>query len=451
VRSPHSGSLVGRVASVGSAEVDRAVAAARSFRCELTRHERSRILELARTTIENDAESWARLITAETGLCIRETRYEVSRVLDVLRFAAIECLHDDGSVFSCDVSSTPKARKVFTMREPLACAAAITPFNHPLNQVAHKVAPAIAAGTPLVLKPSEKTPLVAFRFTELLYTLGLPGPMLSTLLGPTADVSEFLVRHEGVEAISFTGSTAVGRRIASTAGYKKLALELGGNSELIVCDDADLPLAARLAAEGAFRNSGQRCTAVKRILVFPGVLDEFTRLLVRVASEYISGDPSDEAVRVGTVIDEAAAIHLEQMIQSAVAGGARLLSGGTRRGALLAPTVLSDVPRTAEIACKEAFGPIAKIIPVQDLEDAIGVCNASQYGLATSVVTRSIEAAVEVVKRVRTGTVNVNEVPGYRLESTPFGGVKDSGLGVKEGVVELTRWYTSVKTFSLPW
>jgi aldehyde dehydrogenase (NAD+) len=172
---------------------------------------------------------------------------------------------------------------------------------------------------------------------------------------------------------------------------------------------------------------------------------------VRVASEYISGDPSDEAVRVGTVIDEAAAIHLEQMIQSAVAGGARLLSGGTRRGALLAPTVLSDVPRTAEIACKEAFGPIAKIIPVQDLEDAIGVCNASQYGLATSVVTRSIEAAVEVVKRVRTGTVNVNEVPGYRLESTPFGGVKDSGLGVKEGVVELTRWYTSVKTFSLPW
>lgn len=215
----------------------------------------------------------------------------------MLRFAAMETLRDDGQIFSCDISAQGKPRKIFTTREPLRCAVAITPFNHPLNQVAHKLGPAIAAGTPIILKPSEKTPLVALKFAELLYAAGLPGPMLSVLLGPTADVAEVLVKHPDVDVVAFTGSVPVGKRIAATAGYKKLVLELGGNDPLIVLDDADLDLAVTLAAEGSYRNSGQRCTAVKRILVQDGIAPEFTRRLVEKTREYVCGNPLDEATR----------------------------------------------------------------------------------------------------------------------------------------------------------
>src|SRR5262249_27469203 len=266
--------------------------------------QRAQILDRSREAIEARREEFARLITGESGLAIREARYEVGRALDVLRFAAQGALRDDGEIFSADVSPQGQARKIFTVREPFRCAVAITPFNHPLNQVAHKVGPAIAAGTPLILKPSEKTPLAALKFAELLYAAGLPGPMLSVLLGPTNEVAEPLVQHPEVELVAFTGSVSVGKRIAATAGYKKLVLELGGNDPLIVLDDADPDLAVTLAAEGCYRNSGQRCTAVKRILVQDGIAPEFTRRLVAKTKEYICGDPLDEATKVGTVIDE---------------------------------------------------------------------------------------------------------------------------------------------------
>ena len=281
VRSPFSGAVAGTVATVARAEADEALAAALSFRATPSRHQRSEILDRARLTLEARREDFARTITSESGLALREARYEVGRTLDVLKFAAMEALRDDGQIFSCDISAQGKARKIFTTREPLRCAVAITPFNHPLNQVAHKVAPAIAAGTPMVLKPSEKTPLVALRFAELLCECGLPGPMLSVLLGPTHEVAEHLVRHPDVDVVAFTGSVPVGKRIAATAGYKKLVLELGGNDPLIVLDDADLDLAVSLAAEGSYRNSGQRCTAVKRILVQRGILAAFTEQIGR--------------------------------------------------------------------------------------------------------------------------------------------------------------------------
>ena len=253
-------------------------------------------------------------------------------------------LRDDGQIYSSDISPQGKARKIFTLREPLRCAVAITPFNHPLNQVAHKVAPAIAAGTPLVLKPSEKTPLTAFKFAELLYAAGLPGPMLSVLVGPTSEVAEPLAAHPEVDLVAFTGSVAVGKKIALTAGYKKLVLELGGNDPLIVLNDAEMDLAVLLAAEGSYRNSGQRCTAVKRILVEEGVADEFTKRLVEKTKEYTCGDPTDEKTRVGTVIDEASARQLESVLREAVAGGARILAGGGVRGAFVEPTVIAEVP-----------------------------------------------------------------------------------------------------------
>lgn len=451
VRNPYNRAISGMVGLATRGDADRAVAAALAFTATPTRHERSMILERAGRLLEGRREEFAQIMTSEAGLCLRETRYEVGRALDVLRFSSMEALRDDGQIFSCDISAQGKARKIFTTREPLSLVLAITPFNHPLNQVAHKVAPAVAAGAPMILKPSEKTPLTALKFAELLHEAGLPGPMLSVLLGPTAEVAEHLVKHPQVDLVSFTGSVAVGKRIAATAGYKKVLLELGGNDPLIVLKDADMDLAVLLAAEGSFRNSGQRCTAVKRILVEEPILEEFTRRFVAKAAEYKSGDPADPETRVGTVIDEASAAHLERVVEDAVSKGARLLLGGKRSGALLEPTVIADVPRDAEMVVCESFGPLAPIIAVKDFEDAIQLANSTQYGLSSGVVTTNLNSALQAARRLKAGTVNINEVPGFRIESSPFGGVKDSGLGIKEGVVEAMKFMTYVKTFSLPW
>ena len=451
VKNPYSGQVVGTVPSLGREEVEKAVLSARAAPANLSRYERHSILARARSLLDDRAQEFARLITSESGLALRDTTYEVGRASDVLRFASMEALRDDGQIFSCDVSPQGKARKIFTLREPHALVVAITPFNHPLNQVVHKVAPAVAAGAPVILKPSERTPLSAIRCAELLFEAGLPRELLSVLLGPTSEVAEALVRHPQVEVVSFTGSVDVGKRIASIAGYKKLALELGGNCPLIVLEDADLDLAARLAAEGSFKNSGQRCTAVNRILVEEKVLEEFTGRLLERAREYRSGDPMDPETRVGTVISEESAVRLEGLVRKAVQDGARVLSGGTRRGALLSPTVLANVKRESEIVARESFGPLAPIVSVRDLEDAIALANSTEHGLSAGVVTRSMEKAILAVKTVRAGTVNINEVPGFRTESSPFGGVKDSGLGVKEGVIEAIKWMTYVKTFSIPW
>jgi aldehyde dehydrogenase (NAD+) len=451
VHSPFDRRLAGRVALASRADTEAAIHAALAAGEPLTRYRRSEVLDRARHLLEERREEFARLILSEAGLCLRETRYEVGRACDVLRFAAIEALRDDGQIFSCDVSPQGKARKIFTLREPLGLAVAITPFNHPLNQVAHKLAPAIAAGTPMILKPSEKTPLTALRFAELLYEAGLPPWMLSVLLGPTDEVAVPLVQDSRVNLVTFTGSVAVGKRIASSAGYKRVVLELGGNDPLIVLEDADLDLAAYLAAEGSFRNSGQRCTAVKRILVQESILPAFLERFVAKAREYRCGDPADPETRVGTVIDEASAIHLETVVQNAVAAGARVLLGGGRKGALLEPTVIDNVPRDAEMVVCESFGPLAPVMGVRDLVDAIQLANSTAYGLSSGVVTNNLQWALKAVKGLRAGTVNINEVPGYRLENSPFGGIKDSGLGIKEGVIEAIKCMTFLKTFSLPW
>lgn len=451
VRDPYSGDVVGTVREASAGDLERAVSQALRGGTVLTRHDRAEILERARDLLESRAGEFAELIRRESGLCQRETSYEVGRAADVLRFSAREALRDDGEIFSCDVTAAGKKRKIFTLREPVPLVGAITPFNHPLNQVAHKLGPAIAADAPVILKPSERTPLTALRFTELLLEAGLPPERLSTLVGPVPTLVEPLVRHESISLISFTGSVGVGKLIARRAGYKKLCLELGGNSPLIVLEDAPLELAVELAAEGCFRNSGQRCTAVKRVLVHEKVLEAFTEKFVERAREYTCGDPANPATRVGTVIDEAAAIELERRIEEARKMGARVLLGGGRSGALLEPTVLDRVPRDAPMVVEESFGPLAPILGVRDLDDAIELANSTAYGLSAGIVTENLPAALRAVRELRTGTVNVNEVPGYRLESTPFGGIGDSGLGVKEGVIEAVRFLTTIKTFSLPW
>ena len=451
VYNPYNGEVAGTVANLGKAETIEAIETALQGGETLSRYQRYEILDKARRMLLERAEEFSSLITAESGLCLKETSYEVGRGHDVLQFSAMEALKDDGEIFSCDVSPHGKSRKIFTLREPHKLVAAITPFNHPLNQVLHKIAPAIACGAATILKPSSKTPLVAVKITELLYEAGLPGWMLSVLVGPSSEVADTLVTDPRVEVVSFTGGEVVGKMISERAGYKKLVLELGGNSPLIIMEDADLDLAINLAAEGCFRNSGQRCTAVKRLLVHEAILETFTERFVEEAGKYNYGDPSDPDTRIGTVIDEEAAIYLEKVVNDAVALGARVLLGGTREGALMTPTVIADVPRDAEMVVKESFGPLAPIMSVSDIEDAISLANATAYGLSSGIVTRDMDRAIRAVKGIQTGTVNINQVPGYRIECSPFGGVKDSGLGVKEGVIEAMKGMTYVKTFSMPW
>jgi aldehyde dehydrogenase (NAD+) len=313
------------------------------------------------------------------------------------------------------------------------------------------VAPAIAAGAPILLKPSEKTPLTAIKFAEVLYDAGLPGWMLSAFVGDIDEVVTPMITHDDVELVSFTGSVEIGKLIARTAGYKRLCLELGGNSPLIILDDADLDLAVKLAAEGSFRNSGQRCTAVKRILVQDGIRSEFTRRFVETAKEYISGDPRNPDTRVGTVIDEAAARTLEERVLKSVSDGAEVLLGGKRQGALMEPTVIANVPRDTRMVAEESFGPLAPIIGIKDLDDAIAYYNGGRFGLSSGIVTNDMQAAFKAAKELRTGSTNINEVPGYRIESSPFGGIKDSGLGIKEGVIESIKYMSNVKTFSFSW
>jgi aldehyde dehydrogenase (NAD+) len=451
VCSPYDNRLVGTVKLANGSHVQQAIEAALKGGHKLSRYERYAILEKARQLLVERKEEFAQLISAESGLAIREARYEIGRGHDVLLFAGIESLKDDGQIFSCDISPAGKARKIFTLREPLSLAVCITPFNHPLNQVLHKVAPALAVGTPVILKPSEKTPLTAVKFVELLYEAGLPHYMLSVLLGPTEEVAEPLVKDPRVEIVSFTGSIAVGKHIVSVAGYKKVILELGGNDPLIIMEDADLDKAVFLAAEGSFRNSGQRCTAVKRILVHEKIKEAFVQKFIGKSKEYTCGDPADEETMVGTVIDEASAIYLESVVKKAVDQGAKVLLGGRRKGALLEPTVIVDVPRNADMVMHESFGPLAPIMTFKDIDDAISLSNSTTYGLSSGIVTNNMEYALRFVKELKVGTVNINEVPGYRIESSPFGGIKDSGLGIKEGVIEAMKCFTFVKTFSMPW
>ncbi len=448
---PYSGELCGTVSMIGPEQVESMVQKTLKGGAPLSRYQRYEILNNARDLLKARAEEFANLIRIESGLCMKETNYEVGRAQDVLQFAAMEAIKDDGQIYSCDITPNGKSRKIFTLREPLRLVFGITPFNHPLNQVAHKIAPAIASGAPIVLKPSEKTPLTALKFAELLYEAGLPGWMLSVFVGPINSVVEPLIKDERVELVSFTGGTAVGKRIASIAGYKKICLELGGNSPLIIMDDADLDLALSLATEGCFRNSGQRCTAVKRLLVHESVANEFTNAFVERSKAYKIGDPADANTVVGTVIDEQSAMTLERRVKDAVKEGAEVLLGGNRHGAQMEPTVIAKVPRTTEMVCKESFGPLAPIMTIRDLDDAIALANDSSFGLSSGIVTSNLDNALKAVKGIRSGTVNVNQVPGYRIELSPFGGIKDSGLGIKEGVQEAMKYMTTTKTFSLPW
>jgi len=452
VHNPYTRAVVGTVPKATVEDVRRAFAIAKDYRSKLTRFQRYEIMHKAAALIRGRTDEISDLITAESGLSKKDTLYEVGRACDVFVFAGNAALQDDGQVFSCDLTPHGKSRKVYTLREPLLGAiSAITPFNHPLNQVAHKVAPSIATNNRMVLKPTEKTPLTAILLADILYEAGLPPPMLSVVTGDPREIADEMLTNPDVDLVTFTGGVPVGKYIAAKAVYKRQVLELGGNDPIIVMEDADLDEAAALAAAGSYKNSGQRCTAVKRMLVQENVADAFVERLVARTKAWTYGDPADPRIEMGTVIDEAAARNFEAKVDDAVAGGAKLLVGNVRDGALYSPTVVDHVRPDMNVVRTETFGPVSPVIRFKDIDDAIRIANGTAYGLSSAVCTNRLDYITRFVSELNVGTVNVREVPGYRLELTPFGGIKDSGLGYKEGVQEAMKSFTNVKTYSLPW
>jgi putative phosphonoacetaldehyde dehydrogenase len=451
VFNPYTEEVIGTVPKATVEDVRRAFATAAAFRSPLTRYERSQVLRRTADAIAQRREEIADLITAECGLSKKDSLYETGRSFDVFNLASQMTMIDDGQIFSCDISPQGKKRRIYTQRDPVKAISAITPFNHPLNQVAHKVAPSIATNNKMVLKPSEKTPLTALLLADILYEAGLPPQMFSVVTGDPAEIGLELITNPNVEVVTFTGGVSVGKWIAANAGYRRMVLELGGNDPLIVMEDADLEKASDLAVAGSYKNSGQRCTAVKRILVQESVVDRFTELLVEKTKKVTYGDPMDPATDMGTVIDADAAELMERRVNDAVAGGARLLWGNKRNGALYSPTVVDRVRPEMELVRIETFGPVSPVIRFRDIDEAIGISNSTAYGLSSGVCTNRLDWITRFVSELEVGTVNVWEVPGYRIESSPFGGVKDSGLGIKEGVIEAMKSFTNVKTYSLPW
>ncbi|MEM8632790.1 MAG: phosphonoacetaldehyde dehydrogenase [Pseudomonadota bacterium] len=455
VRYPYDNRVVGTVPAGTAAHAREAFEIAASYTPKLTRYERQCILLTAADLIVGRREELAELITLELGISLADSRYEVGRAFDVYTLAGQLCLQDDGEIFSCDLTPHGKARKIFTTREPLSAISAITPFNHPLNMISHKIAPAIATNNCVVAKPTELTPMTALVLADILYEAGLPPEMLSVVTGWPADIGDEMITNAHAELVTFTGGVPVGKLIASKAGYRRQVLELGGNDPLIICDDLsdeDLAKAAELAVLGATKNSGQRCTAVKRILCQDSVADRFVPLVLERAKKIRFGDPMAGTTELGTVVHAEAAELFDRRVTMAAEAGAEVLYHPGREGAVLPPIVVDRVPHTSELVMEETFGPVIPVIRVPDDDTQVmEISNGTAFGLSSGVCTNDFRRMQAYIAGLRVGTVNIWEVPGYRIEMSPFGGIKDSGNGYKEGVIEAMKSFTNVKTFSLPW
>ena len=431
VHNPFNGEKVGSVPRASSSQVENAMRIAQEFKPKLTRYERQQILSKTAEILVSRREEISDLITAESGLSKKDSLYEVGRAFDVFSLTGQLCILDDGQIFSCDLTPHGQKRKIFTQREPLqGVISAITPFNHPLNMVAHKIAPSIATNNRMVCKPTEKTPLTALLLADVLYEAGMPPEMFQVITGYPQDIGDAMITHPNIDLITFTGSVSVGKYIA---------------------EDADLERASTRAVAGATKNSGQRCTAVKRILAIESIADELVEKIVQKASKLNCSDPSNPQTDVGTVIDEASAMLFERRVEDAVSKGAKKLYGKQREGALFHPTVVDHVPWDCELVMEETFGPAIPVIRIKDIDDAIRVANGTNFGLSSGVCSNRFDYITRFINELNHGTVNIWEVPGYRIEMSPFGGIKDSGLGYKEGVIEAMKSFTNLKTFSMPW
>src|SRR6476646_9493758 len=421
---PYSGEVVGRAPKSGAADARQAVAAAsRALESPLPAHERAAILDRVASLLRERREDLARTICAEAGKPIKTARVEASRAVSTYTLA--------GDVVPMDASEAGEGKIAFTLRRPVGVIGAISPFNFPCNLVAHKLAPALAAGCPVVLKPASQTPLSALLLAELEQEAGLPDGWLTVLVGPSAEIGDVLVEDERVRMITFTGSSGVGWGIAERAAKKRVRLELGNSTPVIVAADADVELAATKLAANAFSFAGQSCISVQRIYVERPVLDDFLERFLPKVEALVVGDPADEATDGGPVIDADARTRIAEWVEEAQAAGAKLLAGSTDADPLGA-IVLAEAPESARVVCDEVFGPVCVVNAVDSLEDAYARANGTDYGLQAGIFTGSIATALTAAQALEFGGVTVNEAPTFRADQMPYGGVKGSG-NTKEG------------------
>jgi acyl-CoA reductase-like NAD-dependent aldehyde dehydrogenase len=436
VTNKYSGEVFATLPQARREEVDAAIAAAHRaapVMAAMPAHQRAAILARAAALIQERHEDFARTIATEAGKALKFARIEVDRGVSTFTVAAEEAKRIHGETLPLDAVQAGEGYFGFYLRRPLGVVVAITPFNFPLNLVAHKVAPALAAGNTLVLKPASTTPVTALKLCQVLEEAGLPAGAINLIVGPGGTIGEWLVTDPRVAKITLTGSKAVGKRITEMAGIKKVTLELGNTSPVIIAPDADLAFAATRCAIGAYYNSGQVCISVQRIYAQRPAFDPFKDLFVKATQRMVVGDPLDERVDVGPMIDEHEAQRAESWIKEAQAGGAHILAGGTRKGSVLQPTALTAVTSSMKVVAEEVFAPVASVIACDDFEQALEQANASEYGLQAAVFTRDIDRVLHAIRRLDFGGVIINDSPAFRTDHMPYGGNRQSGLG-REGV-----------------
>jgi acyl-CoA reductase-like NAD-dependent aldehyde dehydrogenase len=442
VRSPFDGSLVGRVAKGGAATTAAALdAAERAMREPLPAHKRAEILVRVAGALGRRADDAARLIAAEAGKPLKAARVEVARAMSTYTMAAVQARTLAGEMVPMDASQAGDGKLAFTMRMPIGVVGAISPFNFPLNLVAHKIAPALAAGCAVVLKPASQTPLSALLLAELELEAGLPPGWLNVVVGPASEIGDVLVDDDRVALITFTGSGPVGWKLRERAPRKRVNLELGNATPVIVDHDADVDDAAARCAANAFSFAGQSCISVQRIFVHEDVYDAFKASFLPRVEALVLGDPSDETTDVGPLISESERDRVLAWIEEARASGAAILTGGELRGSLLAPTVVEKPSATTHLACDEAFGPVCTLQPYSTIDEAITQANATRFGLQAGIFTANVRTALQAARELEFGGVVVNEAPTFRADQMPYGGVKDSG-NTREGPAWAVREMT---------
>ena len=436
VRNPQDNSLIDTVPEASIEDMQAAIAAAVNgyeHARTLPTHLRIKVLQKAADMVAARLEEFARTIALEGIKTIREARKEVTRCIETLRLSAEEARRITGQTISFDQRAGGEKRFGYYIRQPIGVVGAITPFNDPLNLVAHKAGPALAAGNAIIVKPHSATPLSALMLAEVIQDAGLPARVLQVITGRGAVVGDMLVMDPRVRMVSFTGGRATGEAILKKTGLKKVGMELGSNSPVIVMPDADLDLALSANVSGAFWAAGQNCLHVQRLLLHEEIYAEFSARFVADAEKYRVGDKLDEATDMGPLIDEAAAKRVESWVNEAVAAGAKLLTGGQRSGTFYTPTVLENLPGNCILACEEVYGPVTVLYRFSTLEEAIQLANSTDYGLQAGIFTRDLKTAFRAVADLRCGGVMVNDSTDYRIDAMPFGGIKGSGLG-REGV-----------------
>jgi len=442
VLSPYDGSPVGRVAKGGAVEAQRAVdAAARAMEDPLPAHERAAILDRTAHLVDERSEEIARTISSEAGKPMKAARVEVARATSTFTMAAVEARKLAGDVVPMDASPAGAGKLAVTLRVPVGVVGAISPFNFPFNLVAHKVAPALAAGCAVVLKPASQTPLSALLLAELETEAGLPAGWLNVVCGSASEIGDVLVGDERVALITFTGSSAVGWKLRERAPRKRVNLELGNATPVIVAADADLDDVTTRLAANAFSFAGQSCISVQRIYVERDAYDAFLARFLPKVDALVVGDPADDATDVGPLIAQSERDRVLEWIEEAAGRGARVLTGGTLDGELLRPTVVADAPADAKVACEEVFGPLCTVSPYDSLDEAIALANGTRYGLQAGVFTRDVKAALHAARQLEFGGVTINEAPTFRADQMPYGGVKDSG-NTREGPAYAVREMT---------